>query len=164
MANPDDELSETSGAARKRRKRAQAALDAAAGPDTGEWARDFKKLGKPDLDSPETGMAWVRKAQLLVAYQQLTYPFPSAAQRECWKRFDNMSKSIGMTHAKSSLEDTIAKLRKELDARREAGSTVIEERGSDVPRPATARGAKLGPRAVPVTATVDVPDVERRPD
>jgi hypothetical protein len=159
-----DELSETSGAARKRRKRDQAKLDARSGEDDGRWANAFKKLGQPDFDNPETGMAWVRRVQLMVAYQQVTTPFPSAYQQATWKRFDNMSKSIGMTHAKSSLEDTIAKLRKELDARREAGGTVVEESGASVPRPSTARGAPRGPRPLPITATADVPDSARRPD
>ncbi len=161
---PDEkDLSETSGAARKRRKRELAKLDAP-GEDTGKWALEFKRAGKPDLENPETGLLYTRKLQLIAAMQMATTPFPSAAQRECWKRIDAMSKAIGMTHSRSALENTIAKLRKQLDDRLAAGGTVVEEAGSDVPKPLTARGAPRGPRAVPLSATTDVPDAGRRPD
>ncbi len=160
----DEPLSETSGAAARRKKQAQKKLDALAGPDDGRWANDFKKLGPPDYANPETGLLWVRKAQLLVAYQMVTTPFPSPAQRDCWKRFDNMSKAIGMTHSRSALENTVAKVRKQLSDRQNAGGTIVEENGSDVPKPATARGQRQVPRALTLAATADVPDPSRKPD
>lgn len=146
---------ELSGAAKRKAKHEaadfaeQQARDAAGFPqDNGKWAEDFQAAGSPDLENPETDLAYTRKLQLIVLKQMATTPFPTVAQKNTWARIREMSATVGMTSSRAALEATVKKLRKQLEERAQA-ATVTEVAGGSITKPPTARGGQRGPRPLP---------------
>lgn len=116
--------------------------------DDGKWAEDFKAAGNPDLENPETDLAYVRKLQMICLRQMTTTPHPSVAQQNAWRRIGEMSKGCGMTSSRAALEVTVKKLRKQIETRRQGG-TIIEGPVNTIVRPPNARGGARGPRPLP---------------
>jgi hypothetical protein len=121
--------------------------------DSGRWAKVFGRAGEPDLENPETDLAYTRKLQLLVLHQMATTPKPTLRQQECWKRIREMSAVVGMTSSRAALEAKVRKLTKML-ADRNVPGTVTEVAGSSVAKPPTARGGPRGPQRLPDDPTL----------
>jgi hypothetical protein len=151
---------ELSGAQKRQRKVAlDAEIEQSRDEDRGEWARAFKRAGKPNLDDPGTDLDYTRKLQLIVLEQMATEPFPTPAQRETWKRIREMSAVVGMTSNRAQLESKVRKLQGALAARRDTAAGALRmEPGAKIKKPKTARGmSPPGPRAIPPDAVVEPP-------
>ncbi len=153
---------EVTGAAKIRKKHekneAQVASRSRNREDDGKWADEFKEAGTPDLENPGTDLDYTRKLQLICLRQMATTPFPTLAQMECWRRINEMSKSVGMTSNRAQLEASVKKLGKALKAQTVQAGAITIVPGHTVKKPSTARGmSPPGPRAIPPDALPEDP-------
>ncbi|MEO9196311.1 MAG: hypothetical protein ABI445_21880 [Polyangia bacterium] len=146
-----------SGAQKRKRKYELEALaaeqaedDGTTPKDDGSWIADFKKAGKVDLSDPATALDYTRKLQLIVLHQISTTAFPSVAQKSTHRAILEMSKALGMTFNKSSLESKVKRVTQHHDASAQAPSVDVRSTKGVLKNP-EARGMS-GPRALPPIA------------
>lgn len=148
-------MSETSGAADRRRKRKKEEAERQREVnenDDGIWAGEFKEAGTPDLENAGTDLDYVRKLQLIALRQMATTPFPTLKQENLWRRIREMSAVVGMTSNRSQLESRTKKLEKQLANTQQGGGVRIEA-GARVKRSPNARGQKTAPKLAPPEET-----------
>src|SRR5262249_52996451 len=115
-------------------------------PDEEKWAQEFGEAGPPDLENPDTDLAYVRKLQLIVLRQISRTPNPSKEQQAAWRGIREMSAVVGMTWNRSKLEAELRALKQALSKYQEQGGAIKIVKGGAVARPSTARGRKRAPR------------------
>lgn len=158
---PEQRKPRLSGAQRRKqrmeREEAKAAVPPAPSPAeellppaaVAHWAKEFTEAGRPDLENPDTDLAYVRKLQLICLRQMATTAQPPKEQQDAWRRIREMSAVVGMTSNRAKLEAEVRSLKKAMAHYQQQGGAMKLEKGSDVPRPSTARGRRRGPRLLP---------------
>jgi hypothetical protein len=132
------------------RTQAQAAgVPLAGDSEVEQCAVEFDDLGAPDLEAPDLGLGFVRRAQLIAFGQVLRSR--RVPPEEKWRLIDKMSATIGMTQNRGELEALAERLETTLAAARPAGAVNVRATQHAHARPATSRGGSgaRGPRPLP---------------